>query len=62
MSDSLTALDEVRYEPSETFVTESNVYAFMQNTVSRTSKNFTGGQSPISTVNRHPDWTGSGMR
>ncbi|EMA21234.1 AMP-binding protein [Haloarcula marismortui] len=30
MSDSLTALDEVRYEPSETFVTESNVYAFMQ--------------------------------
>ncbi|KAA9396124.1 acetyl-CoA synthetase [Haloarcula sp. CBA1130] len=30
MSDSLTALDEVRYEPSETFVTQSNVYAFMQ--------------------------------
>ncbi|MDQ2074602.1 AMP-binding protein [Haloarcula sp. H-GB4] len=30
MSDSLTALDEERYEPSETFVTESNVYAFMQ--------------------------------
>ncbi|NHN64661.1 AMP-binding protein [Haloarcula sp. JP-Z28] len=30
MSDSLTALDEVRYEPSEAFVTQSNVYAFMQ--------------------------------
>ncbi|WP_336330651.1 AMP-binding protein [Haloarcula sp. CGMCC 1.2071] len=30
MSDSLTALEEVRYEPSEAFVTQSNVYAFMQ--------------------------------